>query len=516
MSSSRYRLAAIDLGTNSFHLVVASVDRVTGRFRILDREKELVRLGSGSNNMKYLSEAAMTRAITTLKRFKSVADAAHARIVAVATSAVREALNQDDFLRRVKAQTDITVQVVSDVEEARLIYLGVLQALPVFEQRILLIDIGGGSTEFLVGKRRVVHFKSSLKLGAVRLTEKFFSGGVKKSKAIAQAREFIHGSLAPIARQLNLLEVDTVVGTSGTIANLAAIVRASKGRRTTSLNNVEVRSEELIRAAERIAKCKNSSDLLEIRGLDRERADIILAGSLILERILLDLSIERLVISEYALREGILFDAIEKEQRTDGGRRLHNIRLESVLHLGDTLSYERNHAHQVARLALRIFDQTRRLHSLGRLEREFLEAAALLHEVGLFVSHSQHHRHSYYLIRHADLLGYTENEKEMIATIARYHRKSHPKEKHDGFARLSQDEQRVVTKLAAILRIADGLDRRHIGSVKDVRCLRKGKTLLLRVVPEGRTSLELEIWGSDRKKQLFEETFRTEVRFKAG
>ena len=183
------------------------------------------------------------------------------------------------------------------------------------------------------------------------------------------------------------------------------------------------------------------------------------------------------------------------------------------MHLAESLHYEKKHSHQVAKLALRIFDQTTKLHKLGSQEREFLEAAALLHEVGLFVSHAQHHRHSYYLVRNSELLGFTENEKEVIANIARYHRKSHPKIKHEGYNRLNADDQVVVKKLSSILRIADGLDRTHSAAVKDVQCRITGRNVHVAVRRGRKASAELELWGADRKKHLFEESLRVHVRF---
>ncbi len=513
MRNTKYPLAAIDLGTNSFHLVVADMDPSSGRFKVLDKEKIIVRLGSDSTDMKFLSEAAMNRGITALKQFKTIADGANAPIVAIATSAVREAINQEEFLYRVKAETDIDVQIASDVEEARLIYIGVLQALPVFDKKILLIDIGGGSTEFLVGKRRQISFNSSLKLGAVRLTQKFFRNEEKLSKSIQECRSFIRGTMSPITRQLKAMNVDMIVGTSGTIANIANIIRSQTKRPSSMLNNFSFTEKELASAVRKILGAKSTKERKKIKGLDESRADIILAGTLILEEIFAELGIKTMTVSEFALREGIIFDSYEKTHASSGNGRWDNIRRDSAVHLARSLSFEERHARHVSTLALRLFDQTKRLHRMGTREREFLEAAALLHEIGLFLSHSQHHHHSYYLIRNAELLGYTENEKEIIANIARYHRKGHPKFKHEGFARLSPNEQRSVTKLAAILRVADGLDRSHTSAILDIKCKRTARGLTIHLQPANGTSVEMEIWGAERKKDLFEETFKTDVRF---
>ncbi len=514
MVNNRRPLAAIDLGTNSFHLLVVDADRTTGRFKIIDREKELVRLGSGSSDMKYLSEHAMNRGIEALKRFKRIADASKAPIRAIATSAVREALNQDMFLKRVKAETGITVEIVSGVEEARLIYLGVLQALPVFDKQVLLIDIGGGSTEFLVGCRRKIFYDNSLKIGSMRLSERYFDSSKTSSSSIKKCRELLLGMMHPVLRAIKKTEYDLAIGTSGTILNIAHMIScARKDGPVSRMNNFTFSRDELEAVVKKIVKAKDAKERLRIPGIDPKRVDIIVAGALILGQAFRELKIKEMVVSEYALREGIIFDTIEKKHRKIRGHSLNDIRYGSVLHLAENFGYERDHSHHVAHLALRIFDETRQIHRLGGAEREYLEAAAILHEVGLSISHSQHHLHSYYLVRNAELLGFTENEKEIIANIARYHRKSHPKDKHSGFQNLSGEERNVVLRLASILRIADGLDRTHSSVIADLRGRTRKKSLVFRLKRKKRLPVELELWGANRKKDLFEETFERAVKF---
>lgn len=508
MKQKPTRLAAIDIGTNSFHLIIAEVLPSTGRFKILGKEKEIVRLGSGSTDMKYLSEMAMNRGVEALKRFRVIADLFHADIRAIATSAVREALNQDEFLRRVKNETGIRIDITSGAEEARLIQLGVLQVLPLYKKKILLIDLGGGSTEFLLGKQRSILFSNSLKLGAVRLTERFFANESLRNKSIEQCRSFVRGSLAPVTRELQKRSFEVCVGSSGTISTIANIIRAQRGEETElSLNNFVFYKSELSEAVSLILDAPTTRMRSNIEGMDSARSDIIVAGAIILEEIFRELRLQQMTVSEYALREGIILDSIEKMHRNRHVDHLHNIRSSSVYHIAENFQYEANHAKQVASLALQVFDQTAKLHGCGEEEREFLEAAAILHEIGLFISHAQHHRHSYYLIRNSELLGFTEREKEIIANIARYHRKSHPKLKHEGFRQLSNEEQQIVTKLAAILRIADGLDRSHRSLIKTVRATGKGKTITLRLHRKAKADLEMELWGVERKKELFEETF---------
>jgi len=517
MKSPKKNLAAIDIGTNSFHLVVAEVDVDTGRFKILGKEKEVVRLGSGSTDMKYLSEPAMNRGIEVLKRFRIVADAFQADVRAIATSAVREAINKQDFVRRVKMVTGIRIEIVSGFEEARLIYLGVLQALPVFQKKSLLVDIGGGSTEFLIGEKRAIHFSNSLKLGAVRLTDRFFKAGVLRGKTIEECRKYVRGFLVPIVRDVKNQQFDVCIGTSGTINNLANIIRTNRGEAMElPLNNVSFSRTELLGAVKNILSLSTPVERMEIEGMDPDRADIIAAGAIILEQIISALKIKTLTVSEYSLREGILLDSIEKMHTKKPSMYLHNLRLSSVLHLAAIYHYEKKHAHHVNNLALQLFDQTTHLHKLNGQAREYLEAAAILHEVGSFVSHTQHHRHSYYLIRNAELFGYTENEKEIIANVARYHRKSHPKLKHEGYNLLSKEDQVLVSKLAALLRIADGLDRSHASRIQQLKVRKVNRKLRVRIYSTSKIIPDLELWGANRKKQLFEIAYRKKIEFVFG
>ncbi|HTP13528.1 MAG TPA: Ppx/GppA phosphatase family protein [Bacteroidota bacterium] len=512
--NQKKKLAAIDVGTNSIHLIVAEVDLSNGQFKILDREKEVVRLGAGSTDMKYLSEGAMERGVHSLRRYKVIADSYDATIRAVATSAVREALNQGEFIRRVKTLTGITLETASGFEEARLIHLGALQALPIYRKKHLLVDIGGGSTEFLLGHQRKIIYNNSLKLGAVRLTQRFFPDQSYTKKQLRECREYVRGMLSPVRRAVRHEHYEVAAGTSGTILNLAGMIRLwREEEEDSSLNNYTFSREDLFDIVDAILEARDPKDRIEIDGLDPARADIIVAGAVILREVFEELNIKTMTVSEYALREGIILDTIEKLHRKRRSDHLHNLRYSNVRRLAETFHYEKKHARQVTTLALKLFDQTTSIHRMGTQEREYLEAAAVLHEVGLFVSHAQHHRHSYYLIRNSELLGYTENEKEIIANIARYHRKSHPKIKHEGFGRLSADDQRIVSKLAAILRIADGLDRTHSSAIRDMRCRVRGRRVNVNLQRLHNSPVELELWGAERKKDLFEKTLRARIRF---
>jgi exopolyphosphatase / guanosine-5'-triphosphate,3'-diphosphate pyrophosphatase len=504
---------AIDIGTNSFHLVIAKIDS-RGIVKILSKEKETVRLGKSSTDMKYITPDAMERAVETLKRFKLICDSYKAEIRAVATSATREALNKDEFIQKVYGSTGISVEVVSGFEEARLIYLGVLQSLDVFDKKILLIDIGGGSTEFLTGEKGQVIYANSIKLGAVRLTEKFFSAGKFTKETVNEARLYVRSLINPVVRHLKNEKYETVIGSSGTIFNISMINYSSKGGTDIAgfnFNNYRFSSAELEHTVKTILKCETVDGIKRIEGLDSGRADIISAGTIILEQIFAELNIKEITLSGYALREGIIFDTIDKEHNAIDNADLRNIRYKSIINLAEHCGNDSRHAEKVMHLTNKIFDSIASDFKLDEKDREYAEAAAILHDIGHSISHSQHHRHSYYLIKNSELLGFNNEEIELIANISRYHRKSHPKLKHPEFGKLSASNMQKVRMLAAILRIADGLDRGHNSTVKDIEITIKADRYNIKIIPEDEAETALEVWGADMRKELFEEVFGYKV-----
>lgn len=508
-------LAAIDIGTNSFHLVIAKIDSKK-RFTVLTRAKEVVRLGSSSNDMKYISPDSIERGVETLKRFKLICDSFKAEIIAVATSATREALNKLEFTQKVFTETGIEINIVSGYEEARLIYLGVLQSLDIYNKKILLIDIGGGSTEFLIGEKGEVKIASSLKLGAVRLTNKFSLNEKVNKSDLKNSRIFVKGALNQIVRTLEGNDYELVVGSSGTINNIGSIISAEN--QTTAdfeinLNGFIIKKKPFHTAIEKIYKAETLAERLSIPGLDPKRADIITAGAVILEQIFSDLKIEKMTLSSFALREGIIMNYIQQRSGEFDFGHLTDVRYSSVRHLGERTNYDREHSEQVLKLANKIFDFVKLKFEFSDDEREYLEAAALLHDIGYYISHTDHHKHSYYLIRNADMLGFNDKEIEIIANIARYHRKSHPKIKHENFNKLDESSKDLVKKLAGILRIADALDRSHKAVVNDIDIGIKDKVLEVNL-KSCSSDPSLEIWGANIRKGLFEESFGYEVRIK--
>ena len=501
-------LAALDIGTNSFHLVVARV--LDNGYEVVTREKETVRLGHGGGDMKELSTDAIDRGISAIRRMQRIATAHNATLRAVATSAVREAHNADVFLDRARREANVDIEVISGLEEARLIHLGVLQAVPAFEQRLILVDIGGGSTEVLVGERGETLAARSFKLGAVRLTDRFFPGGTTSTAAIRDCRSYIRSVLSTFEREVDELGFEVAIASSGTAETVARMIHASRDDTPLhTFNLFEFTVSELQAITAVLAKKRSSDDRRGVPGLDPTRADIIVAGSLLLEAVADVFGIKGFVFSEAALREGVLLDTIARWQ----GGALHHLRdvsRRSIRALAERCDDDVTHSAHVAALALQLFDATGSVHRLPTEAREYLEAGALLANVGLVISHSKHHLHSYYVIRNSELTGLTDNEIEIIAQIARYHRKSAPKPSHVEFARLSADDQLLVKTLAGILRVAIGLDRSHDGRVRSVMAhVRKDRLVI--EAESGGTEIGLELYTANERSSLLEEVLGQRV-----
>ena len=502
-ASGPVNLAALDIGTNSFHLVVARL--LDNGYDIVTREKETVRLGHGGGDMKELSADAIDRGILSLSRMQRIAASHGAQVRAVATSAVREAKNAEVFLTRARREAKVHIEVISGLEEARLIHLGVLQAVPVLEQRMILVDIGGGSTEVLVGERGETLAARSFKLGAVRMTDRFFAGGTISKESVRDCRSYARSILATFEREVEDFGFDVAVASSGTAETIARMIHA--GRDDTPLhtfNRFEFTVTELQTVIETLLKKKTSDDRRGIPGLDPGRTDIIVAGTLVLESVADIFGIKSFVYSEAALREGVLLDTIARLQ----GGALHHLRdvsRRSIRALGERCDDDLTHSAHVASLALQLFDATEPQHGLPTEAREYLEAGALLANVGLVISHSKHHIHSYYVIRNSELTGLTDNEIEIIAQIARYHRKSAPKASHAEFGRLSPEDQRLVNTLAGILRVAIGLDRSHDWRVRSVIAQMRNDRLVIEAVAKRGKELSLELYTANERSDLLEE-----------
>ncbi len=518
LSEQNRILAAIDVGTNSIHMVVARIQPLLPAFTVIAREKTTVRLGDRCKTTGNLTPAAMARAITSLRRCQDIAHSLHAeQIVAVATSAVREAPNGQEFLQQVEAELGLWINLISGVEEARRIYLGVLSGMNLHGQPHVIIDIGGGSTELILGDGQEPRSLSSTKVGAVRLTSEFVTTDPVSDAEFAGLKAYIHGMLERSIEELqaNLLpgEKPRLIGTSGTIEAIAILHSREKfGTVPTPLNGYEFSLVELRHWVSRLRQL-SYVERSAIPGMSERRAEIIFAGALILQEAMTLLGTDSLVICERSLREGVVVDwMLAHGLIEDRLRYQSSVRQRSVLKNAHKYQVNLQHGERVAEFALTLFDQTQEiLHFWGHEERELLWAAAILHNCGHHVNHASHHKHSYYLIRNAELLGYTEMEIETIANLARYHRKSNPKKKHENYRSLtSKQHRRIVDQLSPLLRLAVALDRRQIGAIREVQCHYQAasRELHLRLwaaVPQDDCALEL--WSLDNKKDSFESTY---------
>jgi len=505
------RVAAIDVGSNSIHMVVAQVDS-SGGISVLWRVREMVGLGRTSFPSKRLTKVSMDRATVTLRRFLVEAHRWQCEdIVAVATSAVREAENGGEFIERVRSELDVHIRVVSARDEARLIYLGVRHGVGLRGGPNFILDIGGGSVEFIVADAEKPLLLESRKLGAARMTARFIKSDPPEPKEIKALLAHYEEQLAPVLEQVRQFRPRRFIGTSGAILNLAAM--SARDRRSGEKNgdpDDDARPTILLPdPLERTVKSLTSATADEratMPGLDEKRKDQIVAAALLLEEVVRRLEIKEMQVSASALREGVLVDYLARHRpELEIRREAPQPRRRAVLDLGRRCHWHREHAEQVARLCVRLFDLLRPLHGLGRDDRELIEYGALLHDLGASIGRARHHKHSMYLVLHGDLEPFSTDEVRTIANIARYHRKAFPTRRHPGFARLPRHLRRTVRVGAALLRIADGLDRTNCAVVRELTCRTRKRDIDLLVHSRG--DAELELWSANARKRLFEKTF---------
>ncbi len=507
------QIAAIDIGTNSLHMIIARTG-ADGSFEIVGREKDMVRLGAGGLDGRPLGEPTMTAALQTLTRFKRLADSrAVDEVVAVATSAVREAPNAGDFLRTVERQTGIRARIISGLEEARLIHRAAVHAVDIGTGTAVVIDIGGGSTEAAVGTAEGAQDARSFHLGVIRLSERFVQSDPLSDQDERRLVRHVNRELGDGLEQLARKGFDRVIGTSGTILSLGALALAGGGGPVPTdlqLHHSRVTARALHKLRQDIVGLP-LADRLRLPGLDSRRADLVVSGAILLDAVLRQLRATEITLCDVSLREGVVLDYIDRH-RPDIERieRYPDIRRRSVIELAQRCHYTADHAQHVAGLALSLFDQTRAVHLLDARAREWLELASLLHDVGEHISYENHHRHSYYLIKNGGLRGFEPDEIDVIASIARYHRRGTPKKTHHEIDSLPRGHRGVVRWLAAMLRVAESLDRTHCQVVGAVVLQPRGPARQLRLWARG--DAELEAWAAQRNIGALEDLLGGPVR----
>lgn len=499
------RLGAIDVGSNSIRLVVAEYRPDRG-IEIIDEVKDQPRLGTRLQATGRLDRAAMTRAFASLQRMKEVATRRGVtRLAAVATSAMRDASNGPAFAKRVRRQLGIPLEIIDGAREAHLSWRSVAHHFRLDNVRTLIAEIGGGSLELTGAVNGLVEVTVSLPLGSVRLTEEFLGDGRHRHRAVRALRQHIRKTLRK-ALPWRTWTKSVVIGSGGSFTNLARMAAARAGQEGVAIHGVTVATAKVESLLEWLAG-KTPEERAQIAGLNPQRADIIVAGVAVAAELLSTLDTTGMTVSAFGLREGLLLEMA-------GGRDVwrQNDPLQLTREFVDRCHGDRRHLEQVRTLALSLHGRlAEALHS-GPEDARLLEAAALLHDVGQLVSYRNHHKHSYQLISHADRLGLDSHDRALVAVISRYHRKRGPSRKHPEFVALSPDDQATVRRVAAILRVADGLDRGHTAAVDRVTVTLSARRCLIQVAPRTQNAdVALEIWGATRKADVLAKALGRDV-----
>lgn len=505
------RLAILDIGTNSIHMVLAEVEPDFS-YKILDRFKDMTRLGDGTFQSRRLSDDAMARGLAVIQNMIVLAhNKGYERVEAVATSAVREAKNGGVFIDAIAQQTGLTVRVVTGHEEARLIYLGVRHSMDFSDRSTLVVDVGGGSVELIAGNRKTMVYGQSLKIGAIRLKDLFLTHDPPTKSMVHDMQKMIDDQLRGAWRRLKTRRFDRIVATSGMAANLAEIIYLRRtGKPLPQLNLATVSLKEM-RAVETRLKQTEVKDRLAIPGMDPKRADTLLPACMVIRTLMERAGGHILTLSDQAIREGLIYDFIRRHREgLRAEQEIPNVRLRNVISLARRCHSSVSHTKHVAKLALRLFDETRSIHALDARAREWLEYASILHDVGYLINARQHHKHTHYIITHSHLPGLRAEEIEVIANIARYHRRSLPGRHHEAFQTLTPGNRRTVETLSALLRMADALDRSQFSVIQDL-AVKPGKRILITVHTAG--DPELELWAARNRVDLFEKVFKRPVEF---
>ncbi len=508
--SQNDRIAAIDIGSNSVRVVVA--EQSADGYRVLDEERENTRLASSLSRTGELEHEAMDASVTALRSFVTMARGFGVRAIrAIATSAVRDAKNGPEFCQRVQEETGVAVEVISAREEGRLSFLSVARAFDVASKQVAIADIGGGSTEILLASSGIVDEVYTTRLGAVRVTEACGLGDKCSPRSIAKAHRYINTELKKRARKPAFVP-SMLYGAGGTFTALASMLIA----REKSPEEFSLRGYRANRATVRHLITHLAQMTLEERkkvaGLNPRRADIIVAGLIVIERILRHLKVNVVQIHTGGVRDGLLLTMTQKPGESTKSTTPEQ-RLQAVERFAERCGTDLAHARQVGWIAGKLLEEVAQSLGMDLADRSLIEMAALLANVGYLINFDKHHKHSYQLILNSDLPGFERDELRLVANIARYHRGARPKGKHSNFAVLSDKDQDRVAKMAALLRLAFALDRTHQQQVRDLRVNVTDDRVEITVRTTG--DAEVDLWAARRKVALFERVFNRPVYFAA-
>ena len=495
------RLAAIDVGSNAIRFAVAEFSS-PAEYSLIESERAPVRLGHEVFLTGRLSSSAVDAALLACARFRErIAALGAKRVGAVATSAVREASNGAEFLSAVKSRAGIELKTITGAEEARLIFLAVSNRVQLGTKPWLLADLGGGSIEVSLADRQGIKWSESHTMGSVRLLEELSSGGEDPGRFLSLLEEYV--STLRIHRG-DIGDPKGMIATGGNIETLASVGKAEADR----AGVLHLQMRDLGRVIELLSRMSYRRRVEEF-GMREDRADVILPAAILYERIGRLASIDEIVVPCVGLREGLLLDMADGLRAGGPMPKMESQCWDSAMALGEKYRFDSSHGTNVAEMALSIFDQLKELHGLQAPARRVLMAAALLHDIGSFISNSGHHKHSLYLIANSPLMGLSPAEIKVAANVARYHRKGFPKPEHESYAGLTKKEKTTVLKLASILRLSDALDREHLQKVSSVRAVVRDGLVEIGAVSDG--DLFLEDWSFKLKSDLFRKVFQRRV-----
>ncbi|HKY09284.1 MAG TPA: Ppx/GppA phosphatase family protein [Candidatus Binatia bacterium] len=499
--------AVIDIGSNAMRWQIAAVDHPK-HYRIVAQDRQPVRLGRQVFQTGKLNPQAVEAALRGLKDFRAASDRYRVKAVrAAGTSALREASDSRRFINRARA-VGIPLEVLSEQDEARLISVGIMSGLRFHLPLGLFLDIGGGSVEVTVADPANTFCLFSTPLGAVRLTEAFLTVDPPRRKDIRTLREHIQRQLKSVARRILKEKFTMAFGSGGTVTALAETdARSGSGAKDSSL--IVLRRQRL-QALLDLLMAQPTAERAQMISGDPKRADIIIAGGIVLHEIMSALELDYLFVSRRGLRDGLMVDLLQRSYRGSGAWHPDADRAESLEQVCQKYSHDVGHSRQVSQLALNLFYQLQSLHKLPEKYAGILHAAAMLHDIGQFIADTKHHKHSYYLIKSSGMKSFNKLDLEVIANIARYHRKAHPSQRHLGFSQLSPLDKDVVRKLSSLVRVADALDFRRERRVESVSCaLGKSKTLTMTVASTANVDDEIR-WAA-KKGRLIEEVFNVDL-----
>lgn len=500
-------LCSIDVGSNAMRLAIGFMDH-NRRLHVVEDLREPVRLGQDVFTKGYITKETTHRALEAFRRFKEVIDQNRVlKTRAVATSALRESKNRDVFIKKIFQATGIELKTITGEEEALLVYLAVSKKIPLEGRTAMLVDIGGGSVEITLARNGKILAAESFQMGAVRLLQVLEKEKYGEKKFNQMVQEYVEAARRRFNEKLAGQKIELCVGTGG---NLDALLDL-KAKLLHKEDSGFVTRVELDNLLARLRKISYDERVTRL-GLRPDRADVIVPAATALRQIMDVSHSPRVYIPNVGVKEGLLIDMVS--ELLTGKPPLHRDEvMESIQRTGTRYNFDQKHAETVSKLALELFDKTRKLHRLSDEFKLILEAAARLHDIGQFVNYAAHHKHSYYLIKATPLIGLKPDQVDLIANISRYHRKALPKATHDNFRILDLRQKALVWKLASILRVADAMDHDHSGRVQGFRILSTRPQFAIKMIGKG--DLLLERWALMKKCDMFEKTFKVKFQVRS-